>query len=98
DVDEMLLVGQLGLFEHDVDFLHVRAGPRIQVDHGNVLWALRGRRETTGPGSVRQGGERPGKARLLRSCAASPMPRRLADGGGNCRCSFVTVLPLRSLR
>jgi hypothetical protein len=33
----MLLVGQLRLFEHDVDFLHVRAGQRIQVDHGNVL-------------------------------------------------------------
>src|ERR1700722_19100762 len=36
-IDEMLLVGQLGLLEHNVDLLHVRAGQRIKVDHGNVL-------------------------------------------------------------
>jgi hypothetical protein len=30
-------MGQLGLFEHDVDFLHVGARQRIQVDHGNIL-------------------------------------------------------------
>src|SRR3984885_5850191 len=76
-VDEMLLVGQLRLFQHDVDFLHVRAGQRIQVDHGNVLKLCGGGRETTGPNSVLQGAERPRKARLLRPCAASLMPRRL---------------------
>src|SRR5262249_50485407 len=32
-IDEMLLVGQLRLFEHDVDFLYVRAGQGIKIDH-----------------------------------------------------------------
>ncbi|MGB6654458.1 MAG: hypothetical protein WBE64_20160, partial [Xanthobacteraceae bacterium] len=35
-------VGELGLFEHDVDFLHVRAGQGIKIDHGNVLRFLFG--------------------------------------------------------
>jgi hypothetical protein len=38
----MLLIGQLGFFEHDVDFLHVRAGQGIKIDHGNVLGFLFG--------------------------------------------------------
>ena len=36
-VNEVLLVGQLRFLEHDVDFLHVRAGQCIKVDHGNIL-------------------------------------------------------------
>jgi len=52
-IDEMLLVGQFGLFQHDVDFLHVRAGQRIKIDHANVL-VWRGR-ETIGRRCLRQG-------------------------------------------
>jgi hypothetical protein len=33
----MLFVRQLGLFEHDVDFLNVGTGQRIKVDHDNAL-------------------------------------------------------------
>ncbi len=36
-IDEMLFVRQLGLFEHEVDFLNVGTGQRIKVDHGNIL-------------------------------------------------------------
>src|SRR5262245_7597671 len=36
DVDEVLLVGQPGLFEHDVDLLHVRAGQCVEIDHGSL--------------------------------------------------------------
>jgi hypothetical protein len=38
----MLLIRELGFFEHDVDFLHVRAGQGIKIDHGNVLRFLFG--------------------------------------------------------
>jgi hypothetical protein len=33
----MLFVRQLGLFEHDVDFLNVGTGQRVKVDHDNAL-------------------------------------------------------------
>jgi len=33
-VDQLAVVGQLALLEHDEDFLHVRRGQRVEVDHG----------------------------------------------------------------
>jgi hypothetical protein len=36
DVDGNGAVGQLQLFEHDEDLLHVRAGEHVEVDHGDV--------------------------------------------------------------
>jgi hypothetical protein len=37
-IDEVLLVRKLRLFEHDVDFLHVRAGQRIKINHVGFPW------------------------------------------------------------
>jgi hypothetical protein len=36
----VLLIGQFRLFEHNVDFLHIRTGQSIKVDHGNILELL----------------------------------------------------------
>src|SRR5882672_12903453 len=44
DVDEDLLIGQPGLLEHDVDFLYVRTGQRIKVNHGGLFLAGKGLR------------------------------------------------------
>jgi hypothetical protein len=75
----MLLVRQLRLFEHDVDFLHVRAGQRIKVDHDNVLgWSLK----ENGKALKLPAQPRAGKAvtfvsvRHALTCARSAKPRR----------------------
>ena len=46
--DEMIFLRQVRLFEHDIDFLYVRAGQCVEIDHNSRHMVLLCRRRDLG--------------------------------------------------